>query len=158
MYQNAILHIRVYLHKLPIIPAFDVIGVVVDLCLVTGELLITVGRDTSIASHSTFSWGVNGSRGEAADGSWNYLYCTSPRYQLTPSWDISSVNMPSFRKSTATPLPLRVSASWKSRTVFRASRLTDRTDTRWKATFAASSSIRARSEPSVSWLAGAKSE
>ena len=45
--------VRIYPDELPIIPAIDVIRVVVNLRFVTGQLLLVVGADTSVGRHTS---------------------------------------------------------------------------------------------------------
>lgn len=57
--------VRIYPDELPIIPAIDVIRVVVNLRFVTGQLLLVVGADTSVGRHTSLLSAVDRCRREA---------------------------------------------------------------------------------------------
>ena len=59
--------VRIYGCKLPIVPALDVIRVVIDLCLIACGLFLMVSRDTGISGDTPFLCAVNWCRCVAAD-------------------------------------------------------------------------------------------
>ena len=68
--------IRIDRDKLPLLIALDVPGVVVDLCLITGELLITVGGDAGIPCCPAFLRRDRRGMGMKIDGWGNDRYCS----------------------------------------------------------------------------------
>lgn len=68
--------IRIDRDKLPLLIALDVPGVVVDLCLITGELLITVGGDAGIPCCPAFLRRHRRGMGMKIDGWGNDRYCS----------------------------------------------------------------------------------
>ena len=66
---HGVLHtfVRIYGCKLPIVPALDVIRVVIDLCLIACGLVLVVSRDTGISGDMPFLCAVNWCRRVAAD-------------------------------------------------------------------------------------------
>ena len=51
--------------ELPIVPSLNVVGVVIDLCFITGQLLFIVGTDTSVGRHTSLLGAVDRCRREA---------------------------------------------------------------------------------------------
>ena len=68
--------IRIDRHKFPLLVALDVPGIVVDLRLVAGELLITVGGHAGIPRRPAFSCSHRRDVGVEVDGGRNDRYCS----------------------------------------------------------------------------------
>ena len=51
--------------ELPIVPSLDVVGIVIDLRFVAGQLLLVVGADTSVGRHTSLLGAVDRCRREA---------------------------------------------------------------------------------------------
>ena len=66
--------IGVHGHELPVVAAFDVIGVIIDLCLVARELIVVVGRDAGVPSHSALFLLRDRRRGKARQCGRDRLY------------------------------------------------------------------------------------
>ena len=59
--------IRVHFNEFPFFPALDVVGVIVNLCLVTGKLFIAISGNAGIASDPSFGGLKNGLCSEAVN-------------------------------------------------------------------------------------------
>ena len=68
--------VRINRHKFPLLIALDVPGVVVDLGLIAGELLIAVGGDAGVPSRPAFLRRHRRSMGVEVDSRWNDRYCS----------------------------------------------------------------------------------
>ena len=66
--------VRIHGDERPVGAAGDVMGVVVDLCLVAGELLVPVGGDAGVGRDSALFAGQRRPRSAQRNGGWNDLY------------------------------------------------------------------------------------
>lgn len=66
--------IRVYGNELPIVATIDVVGIVIDLCRITRDLVFVVSRNAGISGNAAFLCAVYRSDRVSADGSRSRRY------------------------------------------------------------------------------------
>lgn len=66
--------IRIHGYEFPIVPAFDVVRVIIHLCFVAGSLLLMVGGDAGVSRHPAFPLAAYGSGRVSALGGGDRYY------------------------------------------------------------------------------------